>query len=99
LEPNHKVSNFAASRGKVPAICEFGVSKGIENTNLDDWYSDAFLQPVVASEPCRRIAFAYTWANSASAYWVPMPGNTTFPGFAEFYHSKHVLFADGIAGW
>ena len=83
---------FAAARGKVPAICEFGVSEGIQNTNLVDWYNSSFLQPVVRS-PCGQIAFAYTWRNSGSAYWVPMPGNATYSGFAEFYRSPHVIFA------
>ena len=86
-----RVSAFAAAHGKVTAICETGVRSGIQNEPDPLWYTKVLLQPVLRS--CPRIAFAYTWRNSASAHWVPLRGQTTFEGFHQFFTSLHTIFA------
>merc|ERR1711879_260830 len=91
-----KVSAFAMRHGKIPAMAEFGISQGIQNTKITDWYSHQFLQPVLASPLCRRIAFAMTWSNFGSgtvSHWVPLQSDPTYPGFLQFSKSKHVIFA------
>merc|ERR1712232_1318636 len=87
-------SVFAAEHGKVPAICEYGVKGGVQNTAIADWHTRAFLKPVLGSAACRNISFAMTWRNTApDSYWVPLPGNLTYPSFKELYESPHTLFA------
>jgi hypothetical protein len=95
------VTRFALSRGKLPAICEFGVTEGINKLPANDpatalWYKNAFLDPVLASSTCSRIAFAHTWRNAHQAiqYHVPLPQNASYPGFVEFFNSNHTIFAD-----
>ena len=81
-------------RGKVPAICESGVKKGTENTNRSDWFMADFLNPIVASSSCSKVAFTHTWRNSkADSYWVPLSGQTTYNSFVELANSKHTIFA------
>lgn len=86
-----RVVAFATSHGKVPAICEFGVRNGIQFETNPWWYSNSFLQPVL--QHCPRIAFAYTWRNSAHSYWVPLPGQATYTGFRAFFQSIYTIFA------
>merc|ERR1711865_1239242 len=66
------VADFAQRHGKVPAICEYGVKNGVQNTQIADWHTRVFLTPVLASPACRNIPFAMTWRNMApDSYWVP----------------------------
>lgn len=98
LRDCERVVRFARARGKLPAICEFGVAGGMQNlpsaTTAANWYMDAFLSPLRASEACSRVAFAYTWRNSAeTSYWVPLPGQPGYPGFRAFFESNSTIFA------
>ena len=89
-----RVVAFAEARNKVPAICESGVKKGTQNTNITTWFMSAFLGPILASSACSRVAFTYTWRNSElDSYWVPLKGQPTFGSFVEFAQSPHTIFA------
>ena len=87
-----QVSTFAKAHNKIAAVCETGVRSGIQGEQNPSWYTAAFLEPLLRS--CPRLAFVYTWRNgSPSAYWVPLPGQTTYPGFEAFFADKHTIFA------
>ena len=94
LQDCEAVVGFADARRKVPAICESGVRQGTQNTNISSWFVSAFLNPVLASSACSRVAFTYTWRNSRpDSYWVPLKGQATFDSFVEFARSVHTIFA------
>lgn len=88
---------FAASHGKVPAICEAGPKSGAQTLNsatAATWYDRDFLEPVVGDEACSRVAWFLTWRNSGNdSYWVPLAGQPSYPGFSKFHQSKSTLFA------
>lgn len=88
------VVTFAQQHQKVPAICEFGVADGSQETKIASWFKSAFLDPVMKSDKCRRIAYALTWANrSPESYWVPLPAQKLYPGFKAMAESGHIIFA------
>jgi mannan endo-1,4-beta-mannosidase len=94
LQDCEAVVGFASAKGKVPAICESGVKQGTQNTNISSWFMSAFLDPVVTSSACARVAFTYTWRNSKpDSYWVPLQGQATWESFVEFERSPHTIFA------
>lgn len=87
-----QVSAFAQAHNKIAAICETGVRNGIQAEQNPSWYTAALLDPLLRS--CPRLAFVYTWRNgSPSSYWVPLPGQTTYPGFEAFFADSHTIFA------
>ena len=97
--------DFAAARGKIPAICETGVSGGVQNTELADWFTKALLDPITADQKCARIAYALTWSQGPlfrapaqqrandNAYWTPVQGDPTFADFQTFAADERTLFA------
>ena len=89
-------TTFADSHDKVFALCEVGVSKGLETASADEaavWYTDAFLAPMTSTS-CSRAAWALTWRNSApNSYWVPLQNNTGFSAFQKFAMSNLTVFA------
>lgn len=88
------VATFAEQHKKVPAICEFGIAHGNQESKKASWFKTDFLDPVMQSDKCRRIAYALTWANtSPESYWVPLPEQTLYPGFKAMAESGHVIFA------
>lgn len=88
------VVQFAAEHGKIPAICEYGVSEGIQNTDIADWHMSSFLQPIVESHACLNISWAMTWRNrSPNRYHVPLLGNRTYASFVDMFASPHTIFA------
>ena len=95
------VARFAAEHGKVPAICETGRAKGVQNLNTSSapsWWTAQVLAPLLGSEAGRRMAFLLTWRNSKpDSYWVPLPGQPAFPGFTAFAENSATLFAGDFA--
>jgi mannan endo-1,4-beta-mannosidase len=79
-----QAATFAASQGKVAAIAEFGVFGGMSASTDDEWFITAFLRGVQSAPACARIAYALTWTNAATSYYVPLPGQGTYSGFIEF---------------
>ena len=44
---------------------------------------------------CWDMVYSLTWFNRHKGwYWVPNPGQTTWPGFKAFHESDHSMFAD-----
>ena len=90
-----RVSNFASSHGKLLAICEVGVKNGIQEEADPAWYMNVLLQPLLRE--CPRVAYVNTWRNAnPDSYWVPLPGQTTYSGFLDFFRSSHTIFADDL---
>eukprot|EP01079_Euglenida_sp_SAG-EU17-18_P002979 gene2979-3548_t len=89
------VAQLAASRGKVPAIAEFGYKHGSQNITASgaDWFMSRFLSPIQGMQGPLRMAYAMTWTNSDRGYWVPLRNQTAHRGFYEFYKSNSTLFA------
>lgn len=98
--------DFATARGKIPAICETGVKKGVQNTQLASWFTDVLLKPITADEKCARIAYALTWSQGPlfqppsgvqrrrnTAYWTPIAGDRTFDDFKAFAADERTVFA------
>jgi len=98
LQDCDAVSAFAQAHRKVAAICEFGVHKGLPTLegSHPDWFTAAFLVPVLASLACQRIAFAYTWANSKNSYWVPLANQSAHASFLSFVESNATIFAGDL---
>ena len=89
-----QAAEFAASQGKVTAIAEFGVFGGMLAGASAHWFIETFLWGLQSAPACDRVAYALTWTNSASTYYVPLPGQFTYPGFLELYRSPQPVFAN-----
>lgn len=86
------VVEFAEKNNKVPAITEFGVQDGIQNTTLSNWYMDAFLSPIKNDSIARKVAYAVTWANRKNEKWIPLKNDIHYDGFLEFHKDPFVWF-------
>ncbi len=103
------VSDLAAARGKVSAVCETGVrqlAKGYEglapqgNQGSLTWYTD-ILDTLSADPKAGRVSYFLVWANfNDGQFWVPYvrPGDRTShemaDNFITFYNDDRVIFAD-----
>ncbi len=103
------VSDLAAARGKVSAVCETGVrqlAKGYEglapqgNQGSLTWYTD-ILDTLSTDPKVSRISYFMVWANfNDGQFWVPYvrPGDKTShemaDNFITFYNDDRVIFAD-----
>ena len=106
------VTDFAASHGKVPAICETGIGGGVQSTNLTNFFTKVLLDAVTRDEKCSRIAYMLTWSEGPlfaapnrtrgpnSSYWVPVEGDPTAPDFKVFAQSNSTVMAGqlGLCG-
>jgi hypothetical protein len=90
------VVDFAQAHGKVPAICETGISGGTQNlkgTKATTWWKD-LLDSIKKDPKCPRISWLLTWTNAKpSAYWVPLEGQPAHAGFKAFHEDDATLFA------
>ena len=85
------VIEFAQEHNKVATLAETGILYGIENITNPLWYENKLLKPIM--EHCPTLAYALTFSNfEKQIYWVPTEGETTYPGFMEFYHDDHTMF-------
>ena len=103
------VSDLAAARGKVFAVCETGVRQlkmGYEglapqgNQGSITWFSD-ILDALSTDPKASRISYFLVWANFTDGqFWVPYvrPGDKTShemaDNFITFYNDDRVIFAD-----
>jgi mannan endo-1,4-beta-mannosidase len=91
------VVKFAEKNNKVSAITEFGVSGGIDNTELANWYVDAFLNPLKNDSIAKKVAYAVTWANRKKGEkWVPVKTDIYFNGFLKFYKDNYTWFLSDL---
>ena len=75
------VCNWANEKNKVPAITEFGIRKGLQNSTSEDFFMDGFLNQFKNDDVGKNVAFALTWRNSKpDSYWTPLQGqpNTSY---------------------
>ena len=90
--------NFANKNGKIAAITEFGVSKGLQNTDISDWYMSAFLELIKSNFFGQKMTYAVTWMNSDNnSYWIPTNGDLTYDGFVSFYNDPYSIFLSNIS--
>lgn len=100
------VTTFAAARGKIPALCEVGIRKGLTMSKLNTFFTEAYLQTILNSPHCRRLAYGLTWDNGlfyrpkaktyASGllhYWTPLQPELQTDDFIAFTASPHTLMA------
>lgn len=87
------ICEWANNTGKIPALTEVGISKGLQNSTNDDWFTDGFLDLITGDSLLRQLAYTMTWRNSSSSsYWVPLPGQPAYRGFVDFYNDPFTLF-------
>lgn len=54
-------------------------------------YESDMLKPIM--QHCPQLAYALTFTDfSTTDYWVPLPGQKTYPGFMKFYEDDHTMF-------
>lgn len=97
------VVDFAAERGKVAAFTEtgYGTSGTIDyHERQPDWWSRSVLEPILASEKARHIAWVLTWINSSwSGPYAPYSGSpkASQEAFRKFYEHEATLFEKDVA--
>jgi len=95
------VAHFAREHNKLSAIAETGILDGIQYVTDPNWFIDNFTNIIMQDERglCQDMVYSLTWKNTHKKdYWVPVGGETTWPGFKEMVHSEYVLFAND-PGW
>lgn len=84
---------FAVEHGKVVALGETGVAGGVQDTTDPEWFFEQQYKPMLMSDTCKYLSYALTYTNyKSSEYWVPLPGQATYPGFLDMYKSKYSMF-------
>jgi mannan endo-1,4-beta-mannosidase len=97
LENCRAVVQFASAHGKVAAITEAGVGKGISNATINDWFTRCILNPVSGDPVAKNVAYWLTWRNhSATHHWVPRPGEPLYDDFVTFYKDGTTLFQGNL---
>jgi mannan endo-1,4-beta-mannosidase len=89
----------AEQRGKVAAITEFGIQDGLSNpdVNVDNWYTEDFLRPILRDPTARRAAYALTWRNAnTSHFFVPYPGHLAEPDFRRVCDDPFVVMQEDL---
>ena len=81
------------SRGKIPAITEFG----FEAIPQADWWTNVFLKNLHADPIISRMAYACAWRNANHKHhYVPYSAHTSLPDFQEFYRNPATLFESDL---
>ncbi len=90
--------NFADEHGKIAAITESGVKKGLNNTTSDDWFNKDFLIPLKNDPVARNVVYFMTWTNDdgGNGYRVPLPGQKNYDSFVKFYNDPYTLFGHDL---
>lgn len=83
---------YAEKHDKIPAIAEFGYSKGLQNSIENNWYMTEFFEPLFSSPYAKKIVYALTWRNDKDAYWVPLKQSPYYPAFKQFYEHPYTAF-------
>lgn len=90
---------FAIQHKKVVALGETGIKDGVQDCQNPDWFYDEMIVPLTESNTCRNLSYLLTYTNyKESEYWVPLPGQPTFPGFMSMYESDRSVFL-GDSRW
>ena len=105
------LAGLAEQHGKIPAICETGVTQSAigyeglapkDNGACVNWYCE-LLSALEGSPAGRKMAYFLVWANfSETSLWVPYRrvGTATshecIDDFTRFYNDDHSLFADRV---
>ncbi|MDQ8184153.1 glycosyl hydrolase [Pelagicoccus sp. SDUM812002] len=95
--------DFARERGKVAAFTEtgYGTSGTVDYHNTQpDWWTRSVLEPILASEKARHVAWVLTWINSDwSGPYTPYSGSpeASKEGFRKFYEHEATLFEKEVA--
>lgn len=86
--------NFAEEHGKVAAITESGVKKGLNNTTSEDWFMKDFLMPLKNDPVAKNVVYFMTWTNDqrGDGYRVPLSGQKNYDSFVKFYNDPYTLF-------
>jgi len=93
LDDCDAVVPFALEHGKVVALGETGVAGGVQDTTDPEWFYEQMYKPMLQSDTCKYLSYALTYTNyKSSEYWVPLPGQDTYPGFLDMYKSKYSIF-------
>jgi mannan endo-1,4-beta-mannosidase len=90
---------LAQARGKVAAITEFGVPDGLsaDNVDVEHWFTQDFLNPILASPEARRVAYGLTWRNARTDhFFVPYPGHEAEADFRIFCADPFVLLQSDL---
>ncbi|MHA1453463.1 MAG: glycoside hydrolase family 26 protein [Promethearchaeota archaeon] len=91
------VIKLAMERGKLAAFSETGLSQGLSETNVPNWYSDVLLDMILETPEVRNIAYTLVWRNAGYGhFWVPYPGHSQAAGFMEFFNDEHTIFQNNI---
>lgn len=93
LEDLRMVVTEAEARGKLPALTECGVPKGMTQAKTQTWYVKDLLTPIRDDPVARRLAFALVWQNRKDDhYWVPVPGKPGLEDFKAFHADPFTVF-------
>ncbi|MFI3262640.1 MAG: hypothetical protein R3Y26_07005 [Rikenellaceae bacterium] len=87
-----KLLDYAEAHNKVPAFTEFEYRGGIQNCDNQNWFTEKFLNPILANKKTKRISYALTWRNTSSSYWIPLKDNPLHNDFKDMYKSPYTLF-------
>lgn len=91
------VCNWAAEKNKVPAITEFGIRNGLQNSVSTDFFLNGFLNQVKNDEPGANVTYALTWMNTeTNAYWTPLKGQPNYNSFVNFYNDSTTFFLNDL---
>ncbi|TFG17134.1 MAG: hypothetical protein EU530_11030 [Promethearchaeota archaeon] len=91
------VIKLAMERGKLAAFSETGLSQGLSETNVPNWYSDVLLDMILDTPEIRNIAYTLVWRNADYGhFWIPYPGHSQAAGFLEFFNDEHTIFQNNI---
>ncbi|MDQ8204965.1 glycosyl hydrolase [Pelagicoccus sp. SDUM812003] len=98
-----QMTDFAAERGKVVALTETGYDTQGDiayHTEQPDWWTRSVLEPILASEKARRIAWVLTWINSDwSGPYAPTANSpqASQEAFRAFHAHPVTLFQNEVA--
>lgn len=91
------VAEIARTHGKVAAICEFGISKGLINCNDPEWFMNV-LRGFKQTPGSGGIAYMMTWRNAhKERYWVPYEGHANEEDFQRFAADPFIVLENDLA--
>jgi mannan endo-1,4-beta-mannosidase len=89
-------TELSAKRGKIAALTEVGIRKGLKNSVGNDWFMSGFLN-LFKNDPSIHLAYMLTWRNNdPDHYWVPLAGQPNYNSFIQFYKDPYTLFLKDI---
>ncbi len=91
------IINLAMKKGKLATFSETGLSQGLSETEVPNWYSDVLLNMFLDTPELQNIAYTLVWRNAHfTHFWVPYPGHSQEAGFLEFYNDEHTIFQNNL---